>query len=209
MQTPSLTIPSLSFSVHWIIYPLLAVGLVGATWVYRDSQVKDAASQKQVQVAQQTQARTDKQAETSITQAATELKQKNATLTQARVAAKTPQQQVDLVNKEEGTHLSIQAQNPSSTTVGSDILVKASQLDAGKITDTIVDFQKCQNQMAADAIDLTAKDQQLAARDATIKSQNEEITALKGGSKWHRILRATEFVVIAGGTGYAVGRLSK
>jgi hypothetical protein len=76
--------------------------------------------------------------------------------------------------------------------------------DVQVIAKQTVDFQEAENQVAADQLVIKSQDLQLTARDTTIADQNKEITILKGGSHWKRFWAATKHVAIGVAIGVAV-----
>lgn len=135
-------------------------------------------------------------------------------------SAKTTLQQIALINKQAGTNL--QPAPPTATTPPPgpnpsqqplpDAPKPAATLsaeDIEKLAQQSVKYQEAENQVGADQIELQGKDQQIAARDKTIDSQNAEITALKGGSHLKRFLKAAKYVAIGVAVGVAVDEVAK
>ena len=83
------------------------------------------------------------------------------------------------------------------------------EVDGCPVVFKTIDFKEAQNQVATDQLVIAAKDQQIEARDTTIKDQGQEITALKGGSHWKRFWTATKHVAIGVAIGIAVDEAAK
>jgi len=209
------TTTATSNKIHWILYPVLAAVVLLLVWLWHDTQVRDAALIQTVASAKVTQAAVDKQANATITQTNQDLQKQNAGLQASLQKAKTTAQQVALINQRVGTHLQVQpgapntdhqADNPSQLTQP---VVTVSPEDVQSIAKQTIDFTEAQNQVAADKVVIAAKDQQIEARDTTIKDQGQEITALKGGSHWKRFWTATKHVAIGVAIGVAVDEAVK
>lgn len=201
--------------IHWILYPVLAAVVLLPVWLWHDTQVRDAALIQTVASAKATQATVDKQANADISQANQDLQKQNADLQASLQKARTTAQQVALINQQAGTHLQVQpvtpsadhqADNPSQLTQP---VVTASPEDVQAIAKQTIDFKEAQNQVATDPLVIAAKDQQIEARDTTIKDQGQEITALKGGSHWKRFWTATKHVAIGVAIGIAIDEAVK
>ena len=209
------TTTATSNKIHWILYPVLAAVVLLLVWLWHDTQVRDAALIQTVASAKVTQAAVDKQANATITQTNQDLQKQNADLQASLQKAKTTAQQVALINQQAGTHLQVQpvapstdhqADNPSQSTQP---VVTVSPEDVQSIAKQTIDFKEAQNQVAIDQLVIAAKDQQIEARDTTIKDQGQEITALKGGSHWKRFWTATKHVAIGVAIGIAVDEAVK
>ena len=201
--------------IHWILYPVLAAVVLLLVWLWHDTQVRDAALIQTVASAKATQATVDKQANADISQANQDLQKQNADLQASLQKAKTTTQQVALINQQAGTHLQAQpvtpsadpqAINPSQSTQP---VVTVSPEDVQSIAKQTIDFKEALNQVATDLLVDAAKDQQIEARDTTIKDQGQEITVLKGGSHWKRFWTATKYVVIGATIGIAIDEAVK
>ena len=207
----TVTIPTPS--IHWVLYPLLIGGLVFGLWLWHDTKIKDAATLKEVAAAKTAVVASDHSATAVETTAQQDLQKQNAALETQLAKAKTLAQQIALLNQQLNTHVAIQAspppesgQPPQAVNPSPVVVIPAAELP--ELTKQAVDFKEAQNQIAVDKLSLAAKDQQIASRDEFIRTQNIEITQLKGGSHLKRFLKATEYVVIgvAAGTitGYAI-----
>ncbi len=215
------TTTATSNKIHWILYPVLAAVVLLLVWLWHDTQVRDAALIQTVASAKATQATVDKQANADISQANQDLQKQNADLQASLQKAKTTAQQVALINQQAGTHLQVQpvapsadhqADNPSQSTPLFGLMqpvMTFSPEDVQSIAKQTIDFKEAQNQGATDQLVIAAKDQQIEARDTTIKDQGQEITALKGGSHWKRFWTATKHVAIGVAIGIAVDEAVK
>jgi hypothetical protein len=204
-----------SNKIHWILYPVLAAVVLLLVWLWHDTQVRDAALLQTVASAKVTQATVDKQANATISQTNQDLQKQNADLQASLQKAKTTAQQVALINQQAGTHLQVQpvapsadhqATNPSQSTQP---VVIISPEDVKEIAKQTVDFKEAQNQVGVDQLIIAAKDQQIGARDTTIKAQGQEITTLKGGSHWKRFWTATKHVAVGVVIGIAIDEAVK
>lgn len=205
-MSTTITVPTPS--IHWLLYPLLVGGLLFGLYLWHDTEVKDTVAIQAVATAKTSQTTVDKQVSLEDQNAQQTLKAKNDILQTQLAAAKTEAQQVALINKASGTNIQkAQAIIPSSPSVVSPVVpyYSLSESDATKLSKQAVDFQEAENQIAADKIEIAGDAQRLSAADDTIESQNTEITALKGGSRFHRFLKGTEHVAVGVGVGIVVG----
>lgn len=207
----------MKISIHWVLYPLLLLVAIGAIWYLHTSNVKDAAAAQVVKVDKNGQANTDKQVTQADTVAQLSLTTQNALLDKQLTAAKTLAQQIALINASEGVHLVAQVENPSLNTKvngtvpvvqeAPKVEIPASEIP--EIAKQAVDFKEAENQVAADAVQIAGDKEQIASRDITITGQNAEITQLKGGSKFKRILKTAEHIGIGVGIGIVIAEVKK
>ena len=194
----TITIPTPTKS--WLLYLVLVGAVVAGIWLWRDTATKDQKIMADlVKQAQSSQKAADKQALDEVNAANADLQSKNTSLKKQLADAKTVQQQIQLVNKLEGT--SIQAQTPSVPDAPIPVTPQDIQVLA-------VNGEQCaedKNQVAADQITISAQRDQLVARDNTIASQQADIKTLKG-SHLKRFLTTLKWVSIGVATGVVVDK---
>jgi len=213
----TVTIPTPT--IHWLLYPLLVAGLLGTLWLWHDTRLKGATAQV-VATAQTIQTKTDAVVTAQDKEVTANLQKQNADLSDQLLAAKNVAQQVALINKQASTHLveiqsplsSPQDKNPSLHVVeggvwatGNAPVLEGSAADADALAKQVTSLAQCENQTAADKLELSGKDLQIGARDETIKAQEQEVVALKGGSHWKRFFTATKHILIGAAAGAAIG----
>ena len=154
--------------------------------------------QQLVKQAQASQKTIDQQAVDEREQANQVLQKENSSLKRQLADAKTVQQQVDLINKIQGTKIepTPQASNPSLP----DAPVPVSPQDIKQLATKSEECAEDKNQVAADAISLKTQQNQIEARDNTIAQQGQEIKSLKG-SHLKRFLTALKWVGIGAASG--------
>lgn len=194
----TITIPTPTKS--WLLYLVLVGAVVAGIWLWRDTATKDQKIMADlVKQAQTSQKAVDKQALDEVNAANADLQSKNTSLRKQLADAKTVQQQIQLVNKLEGT--SIQAQSPSVPDAPIPVTPQDIQVLA-------VNGEQCaedKNQVAADQITISAQRDQLVARDNTIASQQADIKTLKG-SHLKRFLTTLKWIGIGVGTGIVIDK---
>lgn len=190
-------------NVHWFIYPILCAALVGALWMWQDTQSKEIASLKaEVTSAKQAQQNTDKQAQQEVKQAVQQQTTKNKTLETILDKAKSPEAQVAVVNQSAGTQIKVdQAKDPSDTTV----TLEAPKVDILKLAQQATKYEECQNQVAVDQVQQAADKSRMDAANERITAQDKEITAQNGGSHFKRFLKAAKWWGIGAGSGIVTG----
>ena len=200
-----------SSKIHWILYPVLAAVILLLIWLWHDTQVHDAALVQAVATARSNQAAVDKQVNADISQADQTLQKQNADLQASLQKAKTTAQQVALINEQTGTHLQEEATTPQATNPSqlTPPVVTVSPEDVQTIAKQTVDFKEAENQVATDQLILAAKDQQIRVQSTTIQDQTQEITALKGGSRWKRFLTASKHVAIGVAIGVVIDEVAR
>jgi hypothetical protein len=187
---------------HWLLYPLLIAALWGAIWLWRDTSNRDLVALKQaVETAKQAQVMGDKQSLDADRIAQATLAMKNLQLQKQLTAAKTVQQQVAVINQNEGTKIDVP---PVDTPP--DAPVPVSQPDLKQLEVKSVECAEDANQVAADQIQIAGDKTQIDSRDAELKAQVAEIKSLKG-THLKRFFSAAKHVGIGVGIGVVTGIL--
>lgn len=187
--------------LHAILYTVLGAVLLFLVWLWHDTRAHDEAAMAAIASARSNQVQVDKQAADQTAAANAALKQQNATLQQQLSAAKTAEQQAQLINEAAGTHVEVpppQSINPSHPQLATIPLT-----DLPLLAKDATDCEELQNQVAADKLQQAASAEQITARDKTLSADQQEIQALKGGSHWHRFLKAAKEVGIGVAIGFA------
>ena len=204
----------MKFNIHWVIYPVLVIILGCALWFWHTESLKEALASQAVTAVQKTQATVDKQATADDKTAQKNLESQNAALQKALADAKTQAQQIALINKDAGVHLSVQpTPQPSGSKPSTDApvppVVVLPTSDVPELAEQTVDFKEAENQVVADKLVIADDQEQISARDKTIAAQASDIKTLKGGSKFVRFMKAARNVAIGGAIGYVVARETK
>lgn len=195
----TLTIPTPT--KHWVLYPVLVGVAILGFWLWRDTATKDQTFMQQlVKQAQQSQKTIDQQAVDERDQANKVLTSENASLKKQLADAKTVQQQIDLINKLQGTKIE---PAPQTTNPLPDAPVPVSPQDISQLATKSEECAEDKNQVAANTITIRTQQDQINARNDTIAQQGAEIKSLKG-SHLKRFLTTVKWLGIGVGTGILV-----
>jgi len=190
---------------HLIGYGILAGVVLLLFFLWHDTRTQDTAQQAILAKAVQDAQETIKEAKASIEERDKELSSQNAALEKANSDAKTSAQQAALISSLVGTQkpIIVQAPPPGQNTPPSGNLVVPAE-DTAQLTTFVTKCKECDNTNKVLIQNLETTQSEVNSLITETNAQKAEITALKGGSRWHRFVKAVEYVGIGVGVGAAV-----